>query len=185
MKKILAIVLCLMMCCAAVCAFATETETSESSTSPISVRTDLSPDNKCPMRPTVYSTPRYYNTAANKAYDLDRKKGLSAKTINNETGDKLYGLYLKLTPGGKDVGYTVKRFDIVVKDSDGRILYTDGFDSDLTCKNGYYFVWNFFPLEGLYNNMKQLYGEVIPGNYNMDVYINELWAGNAGIRINP
>ena len=178
MKKTLLIVLCLMMCCVTVCACATDYDL-------ISVRTDLSPDNKCPTQPTVYNAPRYMNTATGKAYDIDKKRGLSAKTINNEAGDKLYGLYFKFTPGGKDAGYRINRFDVVVKDSDGRILYTDGFDSDMVCQAGYYWAWNFFPLEGLFTNMKLLYGEVIPGNYNMDVYFNELWAGNAAFKINP
>jgi len=142
---------------------------------------ELDPSNQCPVRPQIYSNPRYLNLENESAYDLSN--GLSAKQINNSTGTREYGLYFKFTPGGKDHGYYISRFDVVVTDRNGEKLYIDGFDSDLMCEAGYYWAWNFFPLEGLFENLRTLYGEVVPGLYKMDVYFNRLWAGSTTFNI--
>lgn len=135
----------------------------------------LSPDIPCSAHPTVYSSPRYLNTESQKAFDLPY--GLSAKQINNAT-NREFGLYFKFTPGGKDAGYRITRFDVVVTAQNGEKLYIDGFDSDMECKAGYYWAWDFFPLEGLFINMRTLYGQVVAGKYRMDIYFNREWAGN-------
>lgn len=142
----------------------------------------LSPNEKCPVRPQIYSNPRYKNADSDKAYDVN--SGLSAKKINEQMDRRFYGLYFKFTPSGRDNGYMIWRFDVVVTDKNGQRLYIDGFDSEMECTAGYYWSWDFFPLEALFDNMRMLYGEVIPGNYKMDVYFNRLWAGSTSFKIN-
>lgn len=141
----------------------------------------LDPNRKCPVQPQVYCNPRYYNEDTGGAYDLSN--GLSAKQINNALSNRSYGLYFKFTPHGKDNGYDINRFDVVVTDRQGNKLYIDGFDSDMQCEAGYYWAWNFFPLEGLFMNMRELYGQVIAGQYKMDIYFNGLWAGSVSFKI--
>ena len=141
----------------------------------------LSPNNRCPVQPTIYSSPRYLGSN-NKGQNL--KNGLSAKQIMNDAGGREYGLYFKFTPKGKNAnGYQISRFDVTISDSKDSILYVDGFDSDMECKTGYYWYWNFFPLGGLFNNMDTLYGEIVPGRYTMDIYFNGLWAGRTNFTI--
>ena len=144
------------------------------------LETDLSPDLKCPVQPMIYCNPRYLNEQTGRGYDL--KNGLSANQINNNTSGREYGLYFKFTPRGAN-GYMIKRFDFVIQNEDGDNLYIDGIDTNMECKNGYYWSWEFFPLQGLFTNMELLYGEVVPGQYTMDIYFNSLWAGQAKFRI--
>ncbi len=142
----------------------------------------LSPDNQCPVHPQIYSSARYLNMETNSAYDMSN--GLSARQINNPSANRMYGLYFKFTPGGKDHGYQIDRFDVVISDNkSGEKLYIDGFAANMKCESGYYWAWNFFPLEGLFENQKTLYGEVKAGVYKMDIYFNGLWAGNTVFKI--
>ena len=59
----------------------------------------------------------------------------------------------------------------------------DGFDTSMQCQSGYYWYWNFFPLEGLYDNMRILNGSVTAGSYTMNIYFNKLWAGKTSFSI--
>lgn len=141
----------------------------------------LSPDNKCPVQPTIYCSPRYLNPDNNTGYNL--KSGLSAKQIDNPSDGRQYGLYFKFTPKGRHNGYHISRFDVIVSDRTGTELYRVGFDADMDCQTGYYWYWNFFPLNGLFENMRSMYGSVITGRFTMDIYFNSLWAGRTAFTI--
>ena len=184
MKRVLSLVLVisLFLTCGIFCsAQASSLSASEILSYLADQASELSPNNKCSLLPTIYCSPRYKNPDNGNGYDL--KKGLSAKTINEDTSGREYGLYFKFTPKGRFNTFYITRFDVTVSDSKGQILYVDGFDSFMVCDPGYYWAWNFFPLAGLFNNMKLLYGEVIQGKYTMDIYFNGLWAGKTAFTI--
>ena len=141
----------------------------------------LTPASKCPAQPTVYSSPRYLDPRNNTGYDL--RGGLSAKKINTDTSGREYGLYFKFTPKRADDGYEIRRFDVVVTNKAGEVLYVDGFDGYMDCQYRYYWCWNFFPLEGLFSGLRDRYGEVVSGRYTMDIYFNSLWAGKTAFSI--
>ena len=145
-----------------------------------SIETSLSPDNKCPAQPQIYCSPRCKNLDNNQAFDTN---SLSAKQINSSS-NRSYGLYFKFTPSVKDNGYQINRIDVVVSDAKkNTVLYVDGFDTDMRCQRGYYWAWNFFSLEGLYDKMRETDGQVVAGQYRMDIYFNQLWAGKTSFRI--
>ncbi len=142
----------------------------------------LSRNQKCPVQPTIYCKPRYFDTKKQKAFNMSGR--LSAKQINNASSDRQYGLYFKFTPPRNSTGYEIRRFDLVFSDKNDNILYQEGFDTSMTCQANYYWYWDFFPLEGLYTKMRSLYGEVVSGHYILDIYFNGLWAGKADVIIN-
>ena len=145
------------------------------------IQTSLSPDNQCPAQPQIYCSPRCKNLDNNQAYDIN---SLSAKQINNTSANRSYGLYFKFTPSVKDNGYQINRIDVVVSDTkNNAVLYVDGFDTNIRCQKGYYWAWDFFTLEGLYDNMRGTDGQVVAGQYRMDIYFNQLWAGKTNFRI--
>ena len=142
---------------------------------------ELNPNNKCPQTPTVYCSPRYKDADKDSAYEL--RRGLSASQINNGTSDRSYGLYFKFTPRGRNQSYYISRIDFTIHDKKGNLLYVDGFDTSMQCQSGYYWYWNFFPLDGLYDNMRILDGSVTAGSYTMNIYFNKLWAGKTNFTI--
>lgn len=191
MKKCLSLFLALVICLTGglfvTASAATNTSTKSvssgsSSNSFTYPTTDLSPNRKCPVQPTIYSKPRYRDTATDKVNNMS--KGLSAKQINNPPDYRQYGLYFKFTPSRASNGYQIDRFDVVISDKNGTILYTEGFNANMTCQAGYYWYWDFFSLEGFYDNLRAIYGEVISGRFVMDIYFNSLWAGKTSITIN-
>ena len=144
------------------------------------IQTSLSPDNKCPAQAQIYCSPRCKNLDNNQAYDIN---SLSAKQINSSS-NRSYGLYFKFTPSVMDDGYQINRIDVVVSDANNNtVLYVDGFDTDIQCQRNYYWAWNFFSLDGLYDNMRETDGQVVEGQYRMDIYFNQLWAGKTSFRI--
>ena len=141
----------------------------------------LSPNNKCPIHPQVYCSPRYKDPGK-EAYDL--KNGLQAYRIENPTVQgREYGLYFKFTPGKVDNGYRITRFDIVIRPSKGQPMYTEGFDTDMVCQYGRYWCWDFYSLEGFFDDMRWNYGGVLTGTYIMEVYFNSQWAGEVSFKI--
>ena len=142
---------------------------------------DLDPNNKCPLTPMVYCSPRYKDADKDSAYEL--RRGLSASQINEGNTTRSYGLYFKFTPRGRYQSYTINRIDFTIHDKKGDLLYVDGFDTSMQCQSGYYWYWNFFPLEGLYDNMRILNGSVTAGSYTMNIYFNKLWAGKTSFSI--
>ena len=144
------------------------------------ITTSLSPNIKCPTQPTIYCSPRGKNLSNDKAYDT---KSISVTQINNDAGKRSYGLYFKFTPAAKDDGYLITRIDVVISDAKNKVLFVDGFDTFIRCQKGYYWAWNFFSLDGLYDNMKETDGQIVVGQYRMDIYFNELWAGKTSFRI--
>ena len=188
MKKalsfLLALIICLsgMMFTSALAAANTAVKSVASGSSGfVYPTTSLSPNLKCPVQPTIYCKPRFFDQATQKANNMS--KGLSAKQINSAPAGRQYGLYFKFTPARSAGGYHISRFDVVISDANGQILYVDGFDASMTCQAGYYWYWDFFPLDGLYENLRSLYGEVVPGKFVMDIYFNSLWAGKTNINI--
>ena len=145
------------------------------------IKTDLSRDRKCPAKPTLYTSARYKSVGSDQVAEL--RKGFSAKQINETEGSRVYGMYFKFTPKSGDHGYHISRFDVVITEKNGDILFADGFNTDMTCQRGYYWAWNFFPLDGMFRQLKQKYGEVVPGTYTMDIYFNSLWANSTKIKV--
>ena len=142
---------------------------------------DLSPSNKCRVQPMIYSTNRYREIGKDSGYDI--RKDFSVKTIQNNRGSKEYGLYFKFTPGGKDNGYLITRFDIVIEDPKKNIIYTEGFDSDMECKKGYYWYWNFFSLQNMFEEQLDTTGTIPLGTFTLHVYFNRLWAGKTTFKV--
>jgi len=145
------------------------------------LETKLSPDAKCPAQPTIYCSPRYLHEKTRKGQDL--RDGLSAKKINDENNTREYGLYLKFTPKRADDGYTIRRIDFVIRNKQGEIQYTAGFDTEVVCEYRYYWSWNFFPLSGFFAVRKLMDGEVLTGRYTLEIYFNELFAGSTQFSI--
>lgn len=142
----------------------------------------LSPNNKCPVQPIIYSNPRALNLSTDKAYDLNKK--LSASTIEKDLGTREYGLYFKFTPGGKDNGYVITRFDVIITGPDHTIVHKEGFNDYMECRRGYYWFWDFFSLQEMFEKQLKEKGSIQTGNYTMDVYFNGLWAGKTAFLIN-
>ena len=145
------------------------------------LETSLSPEKKCPAQPTIYCSPRYLHEKTGKGQDL--RDGLSAKKINDENNTREYGLYLKFTPKKADDGYTIRRIDFVIRNKQGEIQYTAGFDTEVVCEYRYYWSWNFFPLSGFFAVRKLMDGEVLTGRYTLEIYFNELFAGSTQFSI--
>ena len=146
------------------------------------LETSLSSDKKCPAQPTIYCSPRYLHEKTGKGQDL--RDGLSAKKINDENNTREYGLYLKFTPKRADDGYTIRRIDFVIRNKQGEVQYTAGFDTEVVCEYRYYWSWNFFPLSGFFALRKLMDGEVLTGRYTLEIYFNELFAGSTQFSIN-
>ena len=180
MKKGLSLLLALVICLSGMM-FTSALAASSGNSTFVYPTTSLSPNLKCPVQPTVYCKPRFFDTTTQKANNMS--KGLSAKQINSAPANRQYGLYFKFTPARSADGYQINRFDIVISDSNGQVLYTDGGISFMTCQAGYYWAWDFFSLEGFYENLRAIYGEVVPGRFVMDIYFNSLWAGKTNINI--
>ena len=145
------------------------------------IETTLSPDNKCPARPTIYCSPRYLHEKSGKGQEL--RDGLSARKINDANNTREYGLYLKFTPKKADNGYAIKRIDFVIRNKQGEVQYTAGFDTDIVCEYRYYWSWNFFPLNSFFAIRKLIDGEVLTGKYTLEIYFNELFAGSTTFTI--
>ena len=143
--------------------------------------TSLSPNLKCPVQPAIYTKPRSYDTAAAKANNM--AKGLSAKQINSASPGRHFGLYFKFTPARSATGYVIRRIDFVISDTNGQILNVYGIDTTVTCQGGYYWYWDFFPLDELYDALRGINGEVVPGKFVLDLYFNSLWAGRTTVSI--
>ena len=141
----------------------------------------LSPSNKCIVRPMIYSARRYKDSNKETAYNL--KGDFSATTIKNQLGTRQYGLYFKFTPSGKDNGYDIYRFDVVINDPTGEAVYTEGFDTEMTCQAGYYWYWNFFSLDACFRYILDTKGKIRQGYYDMDIYFNRQWAGETAFRV--
>ncbi|MBR2663499.1 MAG: hypothetical protein IKE25_07285 [Clostridia bacterium] len=141
----------------------------------------LSVDQPYPYPLMVYCSPRYMDPDMEKGVNLQR--GLYAKQINTDTSGRSYGLYLKITPRAQKEMYTVNRFDITVSLKDGPLVYVEGFHRTVNVVPGYLLYWNFFRLDGMYDNMKTLFGEVLSGTYILDVYFDGLWAGSTSFYI--
>ena len=141
----------------------------------------LTPSNKCKVRPMIYSARRYKDANKETAYNL--RADFSASTIIDQLGSRQYGLYFKFTPSGRDSGYEITRFDIVINDPSGEAVYTEGFDSDMTCQAGYYWYWNFFSLDQCFRYILDTKGKIRQGTYDMDIYFNRQWAGETSFRI--
>ena len=145
------------------------------------VSTDLSPDNKCPVQPTVYASPRWRDTKTQKAYNL--QGGLKAAQIDQNNAGREYGLYFKFTPPASADGYTITRLDFNISDRNGKLLYTTGDNTFMQCTAGYYFAWQFLSLEGFFDALRGTNGKVTSGNFVLDVYFNGLWAGKVNFVI--
>ena len=145
---------------------------------------DLSPDAKCRIHPQIYTSPRYKDKNKDQGYDL--KNGLSASQIQKylDSGTREFGLYFKFTPGGGDVDYVIERLDVVIFDPSGKRVYTDGFNQTMTCKKGYYWMINFFSLDGLFRRLYSERGSIPTGRYKMDVYFDRLWTGSVTFVVN-
>ena len=146
------------------------------------LETSLTSDKKCPAQPTIYCSPRYLHEKTGKGQDL--RDGLSAKKINDENNSREYGLYLKFTPKRADDGYTIRRIDFVIRNKQGEVQYTAGFDTEVVCEYRYYWSWNFFSLSGFFALRKLMDGEVLAGRYTLEIYFNELFAGSTQFSIN-
>ena len=146
------------------------------------LETSLSSDKKCPAQPTIYCSPRYLHEKTGKGQDL--RDGLSAKKINDENNTREYGLYLKFTPKKADDGYKIQRIDFVIRNKQGKVQYTAGFDTEVVCEYKYYWSWKFFPLSGFFALRKLMDGEVLTGRYTLEIYFNELFAGSTQFSIN-
>ena len=186
MKKGCSLLLALIICLSgimvsSVLAAADASTSASSGGSFVSPSTSLSPRIKCPVQPTFYCKPRFYDTETQKANNMS--KGLSAKQINSAPANRKYGLFFKFTPSRSADGYQISRFDWVYSDKNGHVLYTDSLDASTTCRAGYSYSWKFFPLEGFYENLRAIYGEVVPGRFVLDIYFNGLWAGKTNINI--
>ena len=178
-KRILALGLCILLSCFYILCYADSLSTGVQNAT--TIKTDLSRDRKCPAKPTLYNSARYKNVGSDQVAEL--RKGFSAKQINETEGSRVYGMYFKFTPKSGDHGYHISRFDVVITEKNGDILFADGFNTDMTCQRGYYWAWNFFPLDGMFRQLKQKYGEVVPGTYTMDIYFNSLWANSTKIKV--
>ena len=141
----------------------------------------LSSNRTCPVRPTIYSTRRSRKVGEERAYDIN--KDFSARTIEDNFGFREYGLYLKFTPGRADNGYYIYRFDTVISDPYGNVVYSSGYDSDMTCTYGYYWYWDFYNLNSMFYDIDNRYGYIPKGVYTMDIYFNYLWAGKTQFRV--
>lgn len=141
----------------------------------------LDPSNVGPVTPTIYSTRRYRDIGKDKAYDLNGD--FSSSMIRRQQGNREYGLYLKFTPGRTDDDYYIWRFDTIVTDPWGDQVFYEGFDSDMTCKFGYYWYWEFYNLNSMFEDLIYQYGNVPKGTYTMDIYFNEKWAGKTQFRV--
>ena len=118
---------------------------------PAEADTYLSPAYKCPVRPTIYSNRRYRKVGEDRAYEIN--KDFSVSMIRQNKGYLEYGLYLKFTPGRSDNGYYISRFDTVISDPYGNIVYRYGYDTNMTCQYGYYWYWDFYNLDGMFSRM--------------------------------
>ena len=145
---------------------------------------DLSPDEKCPVHPQIYTSPRYKDANKDQGYDL--KNGLSVKQIQQylDSGTREFGLYFKFTPGGADNNYVIERMDFVISDPSGQRVYTDGFSQTMTCEKGYYWSINFLSLNGLFQKLNSERGSIPTGRYTMDIYFNRLWTGSITFVVN-
>ena len=144
-------------------------------------KTTLSPKNKCSAQPTIYCSPRMKVLATGIASDL--RSGLSAAAIKKYAGEREYGLYFKFTPKARDDGYLITRFDVIITGPDKQVAFQDGFYDTMQCQKGYYWYWNFFPLQEMFDEQIRKYGSVKTGTYSMDIYFNELWAGKTSFKV--
>jgi len=137
--------------------------------------------NKCPVSPAIYSTRRYKDRDKENAYDLN--KDFSADAIQRWMGARDYGLYLKFTPGRADNGYQITRFDAAILDPTGEEVFAVGFDDDMKCQYGYYWYWDFFNLDEMFQNLLSSKGYIPTGVYTMHIYFNGMWAGKTQFRV--
>ena len=140
----------------------------------------LSPDNKCPVQPTIYCSPRQKSISSGKISDL---KQLSAGSIKKYQGSLDYGLYFKFTPKAKDDGYVILRFDYVITGPDGTVEVEEGFNDYMECRKNYYWYWQFFTLQNIFDRQIRQSGSVTTGTYRMDIYFNGLWAGKQNFTV--
>lgn len=143
-------------------------------------KTTLSPDNKCPVQPIIYCSPRQKSLSRDTVSDLE---SLSARNIKKYQGSLEYGLYFKFTPKAKDDGYLILRFDYVITGPDGTVELEKGYSDYMECKKNYYWYWEFFSLQDMLDKHIRQYGDVKTGTYRMDIYFNGLWAGKTTFRI--
>lgn len=143
----------------------------------------LSPNNKCPVRPTFYRNLRYRDAGSNT--QADYRPGLAVRKIIDDMGRREYGIFLKFTPSRRDSGYEIRRFDVVITGPSGRQLYTEGFNTNMTCQYGYYWAWEFYSLDDFFRQQVSETGTIASGKYLMDIYFNSLWAGQIWFKIAP
>ena len=177
LKKIVALLAALVFCLSLTCASAVSTGFQTN----YNPQTELSPTQLCPIRPTIYSNRRYLQVGKDQAYEIN--KDFSASMIANQRGFREYGLYIKFTPGRTDDGYYISRFDTVLSDPNGNVVHTFGYDTDMTCKYGYFWFWDFYSLEDVFCNLLDTQGYLPRGVWTMDIYFNGLWAGKTQFRM--
>lgn len=181
MKKSLSLILALVLILSCmICVPASAVTASELREQLEKAAEGLDPKDKCPQTPTVYCAPRYQDPGAN---PQNLKNGLSAKVISGDVSGRKYGLYFKFTPKGKNQNYLITYLNVTIHDSKNNLVYAIGSSTYLQCQPRYYWYWNFFDLEELFDNLKVLNGSITPGKYTMNIYFNRLWAGKTTFTI--
>lgn len=142
---------------------------------------NLNPNNRCPQTPSVYCSPRYKDPGTLYGYDL--RRGLSASQISSDNSGRMYGLYFKFTPRGRNQNYTVTEIDYVIQDKRGNLIFHEHDYEFVQIQPRYYFYINFLDLTGFFNNLKVLNGSITPGSYRLDIYFNGMWAGKTNFTI--
>ena len=145
-------------------------------------RPELSPENLSPAQPTLYSNPRFLDEGRN---PYDAGEALSAGTILKNRSRRAYGIYMKFTPGRRDSGYVIRRVDLVVSDPSGEAVYREGFDTDILCRYGEFWYWNFLSLDALFEERITAAGAVPTGKYTVDLYFDGGWAGRTAFSVGP
>ena len=141
----------------------------------------LSPNNKCPVTPSFYRNVRFRNVGSNT--EADYNQGLSVARIIKDQGTREYGIYLKFTPNRSADGYVINRMDVVITGPSGEKLFTEGFPTNMTCQYRYYWYFPFYSLDDFFKDQISKTGTIATGKYLMDIYFNQLWAGQINFKI--
>lgn len=147
----------------------------------VNYSTDLNPNNKCKAQPSIYANARFRD-AGHEPYDINSNRFSASEISRRIGGSREYGVFFKFTPNGADTGYQISRLDVVVTDPQGNITWTEGYPVDIVCDRNYFWYWNFFNLQPMFEQMNASTG-IKTGVYNMDIYFNRQWAGKATFRM--
>ncbi len=135
---------------------------------------------KADIKCSLYSGMRYRTGGESKPKDLNSV--LTAARVNKNAEE--FGLYIRFLPDDRDAGYRIYRVDLVIREDKkekgkdvGRRLYAAGCDVDVTCEEKTTWSMDFFPLNGLFDQLRELDGKVKSGKFIVELYLNGAFAG--------